>query len=169
MHLNIVYLCTVFQVFSLPYSLFYGQVRLSVKTANLKNSVFWGVTSCGSCKNRRSSETSVLTRATWRNIPEYDILHSHRRGNLKSYVMFSSYLEFRTMDKFHKPSTSECYTPSTGSFRLAPSISGYKYPLEFLTSHFTRWNTSRFHSCEQMPLMLFLHLKLFQPRIQASK
>jgi hypothetical protein len=32
-----------------------------------------------------SSETSVLTRATQRNISEDAILHSHRRENLKSY------------------------------------------------------------------------------------
>jgi hypothetical protein len=33
-----------------------------------------------------SSETSVLTTATWRNIPEDSILHSHHCENLKSYV-----------------------------------------------------------------------------------
>jgi hypothetical protein len=34
-----------------------------------------------------SSETSVLTRATWRNTPEDSILHSYRRENLKSYLI----------------------------------------------------------------------------------
>jgi hypothetical protein len=35
----------------------------------------------------RSYETSVLTRATWPNILEGVILHSHRRENLKSYIL----------------------------------------------------------------------------------
>jgi hypothetical protein len=34
----------------------------------------------------RSSETSILTRVTWGNIPEDHILHSHRRENRKSYI-----------------------------------------------------------------------------------
>jgi hypothetical protein len=34
-----------------------------------------------------SSETSVLRRATWHNIPEDGILHSHRREYLKSYIL----------------------------------------------------------------------------------
>jgi hypothetical protein len=29
---------------------------------------------------------TVITRATWRNIPEDAILHSNRRENLKSYI-----------------------------------------------------------------------------------
>jgi hypothetical protein len=32
-----------------------------------------------------SSETSILTRSTQRNIPEDGTLHSHRRENLKCY------------------------------------------------------------------------------------
>jgi hypothetical protein len=38
----------------------------------------------------RFFETSVLTEATRRNIPEDTILHSHRRENLKSYIALTS-------------------------------------------------------------------------------
>jgi hypothetical protein len=45
-----------------------------------------------------SSETSVLTRVTRRNIPEDTILHSHRRENLKSYILFNTWL---SSSRFH--------------------------------------------------------------------
>jgi hypothetical protein len=40
-------------------------------------------------EERIVSDMSVLTRATRRHIPEDDILHSHRRGNLKSYKVLT--------------------------------------------------------------------------------
>jgi hypothetical protein len=38
-----------------------------------------------------SSETSVITRATRRNIPEDAILHSRCRENLKSYIALTGW------------------------------------------------------------------------------
>jgi hypothetical protein len=55
-------------------------VRFEVFTAvTMKNGVFWVVTTCGSCKNRRFGGTwRLLTRATWRNNPEDTILQKVR-------------------------------------------------------------------------------------------
>jgi hypothetical protein len=43
----------------------------------------------------RSSESSVLTTATRRNIPEYSILHSHCCETLKYYTVLNSFVVVR--------------------------------------------------------------------------
>jgi hypothetical protein len=48
-----------------------------------------------------SSGTSVLTRATRRNIPEDTILHSHRRENLKSYTYAIIHSQRRNQNQFY--------------------------------------------------------------------
>jgi hypothetical protein len=51
-----------------------------------------------------STETSVLTRATRRNITKDAILHNHRRENLKSYIKrrtFTCSTWYSTLKKEH--------------------------------------------------------------------
>jgi hypothetical protein len=68
---------------------FFGSVRRLLVTASVVPSSPILVTLVKEALS--SSETSVVTRATWRNIPEDDILHSHRRENLKSYITLTGW------------------------------------------------------------------------------
>jgi hypothetical protein len=47
----------------------------------------------------RFSETSVHTRSTGCRIPEDGILYSHRRENLKSYIIFNLFLKNEWQNK----------------------------------------------------------------------
>jgi hypothetical protein len=62
----------------------------------------------------RSSQTSALTRATWRNIPEDGIIHSHHRENLRSYIELTGWALWQRDYVFHVRYEMGFYIPEDG-------------------------------------------------------
>jgi hypothetical protein len=63
-----------------------------IRVEGIRDVGFWLIPFSLMMEVRRSSETSVLTRATRRHISEDGILYSHRRESLKSYIALTGEL-----------------------------------------------------------------------------
>jgi hypothetical protein len=62
----------------------------------------------------RSSESSVLEKATRRSIPEDGIVHSHRRENLKPYIALTGWAMYRIRKMSPVRYDLGVYTPDDG-------------------------------------------------------
>jgi hypothetical protein len=100
-----------------------------------------------------SSETSVLTRATRRNVPEDDIFHSNRRENLKSYTaekfgQARKDRETRTQDTSYIKHEDRRFSPLNATQKVRTSSrTGY-----FHSTVGMRHSTVHLVSCHPSPL-----------------
>jgi hypothetical protein len=73
----------------------------------------------------RSSDKLVLTRATRRNIPEDGILHSHRSGNLVSYIALTGWTLQRRRNVFRVRCELVLYIPENGISHRHENLKSY--------------------------------------------
>jgi hypothetical protein len=70
-----------------------------------------------------SSGTCILTRVTWRDIPENGILHSHHRENLKSYMnLFPFSYERKQTASFLDPLNEVSFSKEPNRVSPAPHL-----------------------------------------------
>jgi hypothetical protein len=97
-------------------------------------------------RNKTSCGYQVLTRATWRNIPEDAIFHSHRRENFKSNklrtVLHSAYFSFPL-----RPTIYECRS-LTSSMHL--------HGVVLVTHNFTFYRHHVFESLRVLKICRFV-------------
>jgi hypothetical protein len=93
----------------------------------------------------RSSDTSVLTKATWPNIQKDGILYSHRRESLKSYIVYPSSsfcVKGRSRMRWYK----WCYNLLFSSIVWSPHTYKRLYTIYTLSGYLTLCSVS--HSCK---------------------
>jgi hypothetical protein len=87
-----------------------------------------------------SSETSVLTRASRRNIPEEGILNSHRRENLKSYIALTGWTLYRRRNVspvkyelgFYIPEDGILHSHRRGNLKSYMSVNDYQENFNYI-------------------------------------
>jgi hypothetical protein len=88
-------------------------IRVPLVTANVPS---WPILVSKMMEAIRSSETSILTRSTRRDIPEDGIVYSNSRESLKSHITFTGWA-LRRCNVFPGRYELDLYIPEDGILR----------------------------------------------------
>jgi hypothetical protein len=92
-----------------------------------------------------SSQTSVLTRATRRNIPEDAILHSHRRESLKFYIAWTHWALMQRRNVSSVRYELRFYIPEDGILlsQRRESLKSYIKSIKYTTENLSLYEVIR--------------------------